>query len=112
MRLMLGIANVPEWLVNVDEPFDPNKFSFFVVNGSWEGAFTNGYITVLDDPEGAISYIDKKVEILSSNQDRLRSNRDRWGDYETVFDNWDNPNYVAPSFEPVVFDDMDDDIPF
>jgi hypothetical protein len=43
---------------------------------------------------------------LCDNQDRLR------GDYQEVFNNFDNPDYVAPRREVVWFDATDDDIPF
>lgn len=108
MRLMLGFPDKPELLVYVEDDFDVSCFYFEVINGYWNGIFTNGYITVLDCPSGAVTYIDRKMEILSSDQDRLR------GDYQTVFDNFDNPNYVALVQQKVVVDysDMDDDIPF
>lgn len=76
-----------------------------VVNGCWEGKFINGYITVKDAPSGSFSSLDK-LEILCDNQDRLR------GDYDEVFYNFDNPNYVAPKRKEVSFSDFDDDIPF
>jgi hypothetical protein len=45
---------------------------------------------------------------LCDNPDRLR------GDYNTVFENFDNIDYVAskPKHKRVVFYEMDDDIPF
>jgi hypothetical protein len=47
------------------------------------------------------------TDILSDNQDRLR------GDYQEVFDNFHNPDYVAPKPEKVVLpSDWDDDIAF
>lgn len=59
-------------------------------------------------PSGDVTYIYRKMEILSSDQDRLR------GDYQTVFDNFDDPDYVAPNPElnATYYSDMDDDIPF
>ena len=105
MRLMLGTKDNPSLLVEVEQELSPTHFDFWVVNGAWHGVFTNGYITVLGCPSGNYSSIDK-TEILCDNQDRLR------GDYNTVFENFDNANYVAPLHERVVFHDMDDDIPF
>jgi hypothetical protein len=109
MRLMLGFNNIPSLLVNVDGKYsgigEPTKtrFDFWVVNGGWEGIYTDGFVTVSHPPSGAFSTLEK-VEILSDNQDRLR------GNYQDVFDNWDNPNYVAPESKVVFFED--DDIAF
>ena len=109
MRLMLGSDNRPRLLVNVKEDYDPAHFDFRVVNGAWDGTFYNGYITV-HHPWNPHSSLDK-MEILTDNQDRLRS-PDHYGEYNEVFANFHNPDYVAPKPEPVMFDDMDDDIPF
>jgi len=109
MRLMLGTKERPSLLVNVKQEYSPTHFDFEVINGRWDGTYTDGYVTIWGCPSGDYSSLDK-VEILTDNQDRLRC---RWtSDYQEVFNNWDNPNYVAPKPEPVVFDDMDDDIPF
>lgn len=109
MRLMLGTKERPSLLVNVKDDYDPAHFDFEVVNGRWDGTYTDGYITV-HHPWEPFSSLDK-MEILSDNQDRLRSsNWDRG--YEDVFANFHNPDYVAPKPAPVVYDDMDDDIPF
>jgi hypothetical protein len=104
MRLMLGTKDQPSLLVDIQQEHSTNHFEFWVVNGAWEGTYTNGYITIHHpwNPHSSL----EKVEILSDNQDRLR------GEYQDVFDNFRNPNYVAPKREPVVFHDMDDDIPF
>ena len=104
MRLMLGTKDQPSLLVNIQQEHSTNHFEFWVVNGAWEGTYTNGYITIHHpwNPHSSL----EKVEILSDNQDRLR------GEYQDVFDNFRNPNYVAPKREPVMFHDMDDDIPF
>ena len=104
MRLMLGAKDQSSLLVDVQQEYSPTHFDFWVVNGAWEGTYTNGYITVHHpwNPHSSL----EKVEILSNNQDRLR------GEYQEVFDNFHNPDYVAPKREPVVFLDMDDDIPF
>jgi hypothetical protein len=101
---MLGTKDQPSLLVNIQQEHSTNHFEFWVVNGAWEGTYTNGYITIHHpwNPHSSL----EKVEILSDNQDRLR------GEYQDVFDNFRNPNYVAPKREPVVFHDMDDDIPF
>lgn len=55
-----------------------------------------------------------KIEILSDNQERLIV---KAFEYQHVFNNWDDPNYVVPEHlrgRPVseVFPDLDDDIPF
>jgi hypothetical protein len=105
MRLMLGTKNQPSLLVDVQQEKSPTEFDFWVVNGAWQGVFTNGYITVLGCPTGDFSSLEK-TEILCDNPDRLR------GDYNAVFENFDNVDYVAPVPKRVVFDDMDDDIPF
>ena len=105
MRLMLGTKDNPKLLITIEQEKSLTEFDFWVVNGAWRGVFTNGYITILGCPGGNFSSLDSN-EILCDNQDRLR------GDYETVFANFDNVDYVAPVPERVVFNDMDDDIPF
>lgn len=104
MRLMLGTKDCPSLLVNVEQEKSPAEFDFWVVNGAWKGTFYNGYVTVWHpwNPHSSL----EKVDILTNNQDRLR------GEYQEVFNNFDNVDYVAPKREPVVFADMDDDIPF
>ena len=110
MRLMLGTpGGRPSLLVTVKDDFDPANFDFNVINGGWEGKFTNGHISVFGCPSG--DWYDLGVtHILIEDQDRLRG-EDRH-DYETVFNNWNNPNYVGPVWKTVKFDDMDDDIAF
>lgn len=108
MRLMLGTAERPSLLVDVEDNYDPTHFKFHVINGAWEGTFYNGYVTV-HHPYNPHSSLDK-VEILTDNQDRLRC---RWAyNYQEVFDNWDNPDYVAPSYTYNREFLEDDDIPF
>jgi hypothetical protein len=103
---MLGTKDNPSLLVDVSEDFDLDIFEFWVVNGAWKGKYIDGWITIYGAPGGDFSSLDR-VEILSDNQDRLR------GEYQEVFNNFDNVDYVAPKREPVVFVDMmDDDIPF
>jgi hypothetical protein len=109
MRLMLGTKDKPSLLVNVKQEHSPTHFEFWVVNGNWDGTFYNGYVTV-HHPYNPHSSLEK-VEILSDNQDRLRSS-DWSGGYQEVFNNFHDDTYVAPKREPVVFADMDDDIPF
>ena len=110
MRLMLGDAqDHPSLLVNVKQEYSPTHFDFWVVNGNWDGTYTDGYITV-HHPREPFSLLNK-MEILCDNQDRLRSS-DWYGEYSDVFANFHNPDYVAPKPAPVVYDDMDDDIPF
>ena len=110
MRLMLGTQERPSLLVNVDDDYNPEHFVFWVVNGAWDGTYTNGYITV-HHPWEPFSSLDK-MEILTDNQDRLRSS-DWYGEYNEVFANFSNPNYVAPKQQPVKYpSNWDDDIPF
>jgi hypothetical protein len=105
MRLMLGTKDQPSLLIELEQEMSPTHFNFWVVNGAWRGVFTNGYITILGCPGGDYSSLEK-TEVLCDNPDRLR------GDYDTVFENFNNVDYVAPVLKRVVFDDMDDDIPF
>lgn len=109
MRLMLGTKERPELLVNVGQEYSPTHFDFWVVNGNWDGTYYNGYVTV-HHPWEPYSSLDK-VEILCNNQDRLRSS-DWSGGYQEVFNNFHDETYMAPKPKPVVYDDMDDDIPF
>ena len=111
MRLMLGTKECPSLLVNVKQEYSKDHFDFWVVNGNWDGTYTNGYITVYGCPSGDFSSLDK-VEVLSDNQDRLRSS-DWSGGYQEVFNNFDNPDYVAPKLKKVEYPaSWDDDIPF
>jgi len=109
MRLMLGTKDKPSLLVNVKQEHSPTHFEFWVVNGNWDGTYYNGYVTV-HHPYNPHSSLEK-VEILSDNQDRLRSS-DWSGGYQEVFNNFHDESYVAHKPAPVVYDDMDDDIPF
>lgn len=104
MRLMLGTPERPSLLVELEQEHSPTHFEFWVVNGAWNGTFHNGHVTIWhpDRPWTELS----KTEILCDNQDRLR------GNYQEVFNNFGNPDYVAPNHKVVHFDDMDDDIPF
>jgi len=104
MRLMLGECGNPSLLVNVDDNYSPERFDFYVVNGCWEGSINKGRLTV-HHPSSPWSSIEHNIEILSDNQDRLR------GNYQDVFDNWDNTEYVAPQSK-AVNGSWDDDIPF
>ena len=104
MRLMLGGEhNDPRLLVDVNSNYiQKSRFKFWVVNGAWEGWFCDGaiYVDESENPAGI------GLNILSDNQDRLR------GEYADVFNNWHNPDYVAPKpqyFKSFIFDD---DIPF
>lgn len=110
MRLMLGTTERPELLVNVKDDYNPAHFDFWVVNGNWDGTYINGYVTV-HHPWNPFSTLDK-VEILCDNQDRLRSS-DWSGGYQEVFNNFSNPEYVAPDRKKVQLPaDWDDDIAF
>ena len=102
---MLGTIGRPSLLVSVQQERSPTDFDFWVVNGCWDGIFNNGHVTILGCPSGDFSDLEQ-TEILCDNQDRLR------GNYQDVFNNFDNPEYVAPMPKKVKFDYMDDDIPF
>lgn len=109
MRLMLGYSNdIPSLLVTVRNDFNPFNFEFYVINGAWEGTFTNGEIRVKDKYDNKPVGYD--VKILTEEQDRLRGNDVH--DYQTVFNNFHNSNYVGPEFKKVQIDDWNDDIPF
>lgn len=108
MRLMLGYGQRPSILVDAKDMSSDNmsEFDFWAVNGCWRGRFQNGFITVYGPPGGDFSSLDK-TDILTTNQDRLR------GDYETVFANFHNPNYVGPNPKAMTIPpEWDDDIPF
>lgn len=109
MRLMLGTKERPSLLVEIVQEYTPTHFEFWVVNGAWKGTYNNGHVTVWRpwEPWSDLS----KIEILSDNQDRLRSVP--CYDYQVVFNNFDNPDYVAPKPKKVERPaDWDDDIPF
>lgn len=105
MRLMLGTKEYPSLLVDVEQEYSPTHFDFYVVNGAWGGTFYNGYVTIWH-PDRPWTELEK-TEILTNNQDRLR------GGYQDVFNNFHDPNYVAPKPKKVELPaDWDDDIPF
>jgi hypothetical protein len=109
MRLMLGTKDRPSLLIEVGQEHAPDHFDFWVVNGAWNGTFYNGYVTV-HHPWNPHSSLDK-VEILCDNQDRLRSVPHY--EYQEVFNNFNNPDYVAPKPKKFVTPaSWDDDIPF
>jgi hypothetical protein len=112
MRLMLGVDGHPTLLVNVSKFDNQNNFDFDVVNGRWSGKFQNGFITVYGAPSGDFTDHLTHHTILTQNQDRLRSNFRNFDSYNEVFANFQNPDYIAPQYTRVKFDDMDDDIPF
>lgn len=108
---MLGTTERPSLLVNIKQEYSPTHFDFWVVNGNWDGTYYNGHVTVYGCPSGDYSSLDK-IEILCNDQDRLRSS-DWSGGYETVFENFSNPNYIAPKPKKFVTPPgWDDDIPF
>lgn len=105
MRLMLGTKERPSLLVDIEQEHSPTHFEFWVVNGAWNGTFYNGHVTVWhpDHPWTDLDF----TEILSDNQDRLR------GDYQTVFDTFRDPNYIASVPKKVELPaEWEDDIPF
>ena len=108
MRLMLGTLDQPSLLVELEQEHSPTHFEFWVVNGAWAGTYNNGYITIWDCPSGDYSSLDK-VEILTDNQDRLRCGI---GEYQEVFNNFSDLDYIAIKRKVVWFDATDDDIPF
>jgi hypothetical protein len=66
---MLGTKDSPSLLIELEQEMSPAHFDFWVVNGAWQGVFTNGYITVLDCPSGDFSSLEK-TEILCDNPHR------------------------------------------
>ena len=105
MRLMLRCNGVPSLLVSVEKPdIDLNVFDFYVVNGNWNGAYTNGRITIKNCPGGDYSTLEE-FDIMCISEERLQ------GHYQDVFSNIDNPDY-APTVLNKYSHDMDDDIPF
>jgi hypothetical protein len=108
---MLGDSDGrPSLLVTVKDDFDPANFSFRVINGGWDGTYTNGDIRVIRGNDDDDTPVGAGIKILTEEQDRLRG--DSVWDYQTVFNSFDNPKYVGPVWEPVYFADMDDDIAF
>lgn len=105
MKLMLGKPNKPSLLVVVEDFNNQDNFDFWVQNGNWNGKFQNGFVTVFGAPGGDFSLLDK-VEILTQDQDRLR------GNYNDVFNNFGNTNYVSPQPKYKAEDFIIDDIPF
>ncbi len=104
MNLMLGNQGDPILLVSVKQEYSPKHFDFYVINGDWDGSFYNGHVTVWHPSNPWTSL--EKTEILTDNQDRLR------GNYTEVFNNFQNPDYIAPMPKPFKWTNMDDDIPF
>ncbi len=105
MRLMLGAKSTPSLLVDVEQEHSPNHFEFWVINGAWKGTFTDGNVTVWH-PYNPWSELEK-TEILCDDPERLR------GDYQKVFDNFHDVNYVAPKPKVIELPSCwDDDIPF
>ena len=109
MRLMLGTPGNPSLLVNIGQEYSPTHFEFRVINGAWDGTFNNGHVTVWhpDNPWSNLS----KTDILCDTQDRLCSYPHY--EYESVFANFHNPNYVGRKPKEVVLPAYwDDDIAF
>lgn len=120
MRLMLGYNDrgimTPQLLVEVDDSDMTefrlgDTFPIEVVNGFWYGVYNikekSLYINFTKDTVYG-------VEILCDDQNRLRS---KVGDYNSVFDNFHDPNYVAPEpykkrYTELLRDYYDDSIPF
>lgn len=101
--MMLGNENgFPRLLVSLGKYIDDKNFSFDVINGGWEGQIKDGHLIVDHDNEDH-----GIIQILCKDQDRLR------GNYNDVFNNFHDVNYVAPKEEPISYPaDFDDDIPF
>jgi hypothetical protein len=105
MRLMLSTANSePSLLVEVTDDYNPIDFKFWVVNGGWLGRFVNGDMTVDGHSDGEVR--DTGMTISCDTQSRLH------GDYNDVFNNFDNVDYAAPIPEPIDLSHWDDDIAF
>lgn len=113
---MLGTDGDPSLLVHAYIEYgDYTSFDFYVINGAWSGHYTNGYITInynakendYNRDEGPMPWTTlDKVEILCRDQNRLH------GNYQDVFANFDNPDYVAPPAKVIETNFIDDDIPF
>ena len=104
-RVMIGMNGKPSLLVEVTAAESPTSFMFTVVNGGWKGVYTDGVLTIPDREKNEPI----ECEILTRNQDRLR------GEYNDVFNNFHNENYVAKqydSYSDKYYDDLDDDIAF
>jgi hypothetical protein len=106
---MLGNdQNNPALLVDVKDDYDPKDFKFTVINGGWSGMLKD---SLLIFKNGEISLTN--LTILTDNQDRLRCGVSEDNDYNTVFDNFHNLNYVAPQIKHACYnDEYNDDIPF
>ena len=91
MRLMLGLNKKPHLLVSVKDFKDLNSFSFWVINGAWEGQFLNGKVSILKAPLGAYTSLEK-YDVLTTDEKRLA------GPYNIVFDNFSNENFVSPHY--------------
>jgi hypothetical protein len=104
MRLMLGNER-PELLVDVIGEFKKNYFRFHVINGMWTGEFQNGDIIIDAYPE----YATVHYKILCMDQNRLSC---QLADYQTVFDNFHDPNWIAPKFQQKIEDIDVDSIAF
>lgn len=106
MRYMLGVNGEPSLLVEVIVQTNIG-FKFSVINGGWDGYFEYNDARFGDVLVEYTKTTVEGVEILTANQDRLR------GDYQDVFENFDDESYIAPV---VVFnpqeDEYDDDIAF
>ena len=99
---MLGDIMGANLLVSVDDNYNPDDFSFYVINGAWEGKFLSGVITV--DNHDTISHGNK---ILTDNQNQLR------GEYQDVFNNFHNVDYTAPINPQFTYpESWNDNIPY
>ena len=105
MRLMLGHNGLPWLLVTTSSPTH-DTFEFDVINGAWDGSFDNGTVTV-----HKTGYVVQGCVVLCDDQLRLQS-ESGW-EYQVVFDNFDNPDYVGKPMPATVSSmDWDDDVPF
>ena len=109
-RLMLGTNyDEPTLLVEVEKE-ENGSFHFWVINGAWDGKFVYNEPMSLGCGDVFINRTEEWVRdimILCDNQDRLR------GDYQDVFINFEDENYVAPKPKVVKLpEDWDDDIAF
>jgi len=87
--LMLGDDEAkPSLLVTVKPGYNPTNFEFWVVNGVWKGKLADGILYTYDHGV-LIGSHQSDLKIICDNQDRLR------GDYNDVFANFANVNYVG-----------------
>ena len=77
--LMLGYNDKPHLLVEVNSFYNPDDFTFNVINGAWRGRVVNGMLYVENETE-----VSHKITIMSDDQAKLK------GDYNDVFNRFED----------------------